>query len=88
MLRISVWNPIGTSVYCDIPSLLTTPPLRTTPSAVSSDCLRADALHDRVGAVSAGQLAHPLDALLAAFGDHVGGAEVAAEVGVAAHHPS
>src|SRR6266540_3956043 len=38
MLRRSVSNPIGTAVYCDTPSLLTTPPSRTTPSAVSSDC--------------------------------------------------
>jgi hypothetical protein len=34
-----------------------------------------------VGAIAAGELAHPLEALLAAFGDRVGGAELAAEVG-------
>ena len=41
----------------------------------------ADALEDGVGAVAAGQLPHALDALLAALGDDVGGAELAAQVG-------
>ncbi|GAA4491060.1 hypothetical protein GCM10023191_024250 [Actinoallomurus oryzae] len=33
-----------------------------------------------MGAVAAGQLLHPLDALLAALGDDIGGAELAAQV--------
>ena len=47
-----------------------------------------DGLEHDVGAVAAGELADSVDALLAALGDHVGGAELAAEVGaglVAAH---
>ena len=48
----------------------------------------ADGLEDDVGAVAAGELADLGDAFLAALGDDVGGAELAAEVGaglVAAH---
>ena len=41
----------------------------------------ADALEHGVGAVAAGQLADLLDALLAALGDDVGGAELEAQVG-------
>ena len=40
-----------------------------------------DALEHGVGAVAAGELADLRDALLAALGDDVGGAELAAEVG-------
>ena len=48
----------------------------------------ADGLHDDVGAVAAGQFADLVDALLAALGDDIGGAELAAEAGavrVASH---
>jgi hypothetical protein len=48
----------------------------------------ADGLEHDVGAVPAGQLTDPLDALVATFGDDVGGAELPAQVGpvgVAAH---
>ena len=41
----------------------------------------ADGLEHGVGAVAAGELADLRDALLAALGDDVGGAELAAEVG-------
>ena len=41
----------------------------------------ADALEHRVGAVAPGELAHLRDALLAALGDDVGGAELQAQVG-------
>lgn len=41
----------------------------------------ADSLQDGAGAVAAGEVADLGDALVAAFGDDVGGAEVATEVG-------
>ena len=50
--------------------------------------LRADGLDDRVGAESIGELLDPGDALVAAFLDDVGGAELAGQglpVGVAGH---
>ena len=74
-------SPAGTSGYCGAPTRLTVPPARTTPNAVSIAGREADALQHGVGAVAAGQLAHLRDALLAALGDDVGGAELAAEVG-------
>jgi hypothetical protein len=42
---------------------------------------RADALEHGVRAVATGELPRPFDALVAALGDDVGGAELAAEVG-------
>ena len=42
---------------------------------------RADALEHGMRAVAAGQFPDAFDALLAALGDHVGGAEFAAQIG-------
>ena len=55
------------------------PPSRTAPSAVSRAWRVPTASIDLVHA--AGQLADAGDALLAALGDHVGGAELAAQAG-------
>src|SRR5688500_256854 len=79
-LRMKTPKSIGTSAYCGAPTRLTVPPSRATPNAVSSAGV-ADALQHGVGAIAAGEFAHALDALLAALGDHVRGAELAAEVG-------
>ncbi len=88
MLRNMVSNPIGTWVYCDTPSRLTTPPSRTTPNAVASDCSVPTHSTDGVGAVTPGQRADLLDAFVAALGDDVGGAELPTKIGavtMAAH---
>ena len=45
---------------------------------------RADAFEHRVGAVTAGKFADAFDTLFATLGHHVGGAEVAPEVGALA----
>ena len=91
--RLMLWpnrlpNPIGASSYCGTPTRLMMPPGRTTPDSLLVGGHVADCLEDHVGAVAAGELADLGDAFLAAGGDDVGGAELAAQVGaglVAAH---
>ena len=68
----------GIASSCGTPTRPTAPPGRTMPSAVSHRLLEADALEDGVGAEAAGQLAHPLDGLVAALADDVGRAELLA----------
>ena len=58
------------------------------PQAPPQRLLGADTFDRGMGRVTSGQLPNLLDAFVAAFGDHVGGSELLAEVGavgVAAH---
>ena len=81
MLRRKVPKSAGTSGYCGAPTRLIVPPARTTRERGLDRRPQADALQHGVGAVAAGQLPDLRDALLAALGDDVGGAELATQVG-------
>lgn len=81
-------KPKGTSGYCGAPTRLMVPPSRTTPALWTSASFRPTQFQHPLGAGPAGQFPDRVDAVLAAAGDDVGGAELAAQVGalgVAAH---
>ena len=65
-----------------------TPPSRTTANAVATASASADAFEHRMRTVTAGELAHSLDALLATLRDHIGRTEIAAQIraGLVAPH--
>ena len=78
-LSKNVGRVVGIASCWGSPTRPIAPPGRTMPSAVSTDCVVADALEHGVGAEAVGQFAHALDRLLAALADDVRCAELLGE---------